>query len=100
MDIKDLAGLSEPLKRLIEVTAEGIGAISHPLLVRRNADAKAYEIRAIAQAVADSQKLLGTVKYEEGNVIVESTATQEVLPDETDIEQRILMRVAYQQAKK
>ena len=101
MDIKDLAGLSEPLKRLIEVTAEGLGAIAHPLLVKRNADAKAYEIRAIAQAVADSQKLLGTVKYDEGNVIVESSPNQELLPPpEADIEHRILMRVAYQQARK
>ena len=101
MDIKDLAGLSEPLKRLIEVTAEGIGAVSHPLLVRRNADAKAYEIRTIAQAIADSQKLLGAVKYEEGNIIVESAPNQELLPPpEIDIENRILTRVAYQQAKK
>lgn len=37
MDIKDLAGLSEPLKRLIEVVAEGVGAISQPLLTRKNA---------------------------------------------------------------
>lgn len=31
-EIKDLAGLSEPLKRLIEVIAEGIGGVSRPLL--------------------------------------------------------------------
>lgn len=101
IDIKDLAGLSEPLKRLIEVTAEGIGAISHPLLVKANANAKAFEIRTIAQAIADSQKLLGALKYEEGNVIIESAPSQEILPaPENDVEQRIIMRVAYQQAKK
>jgi hypothetical protein len=101
MDIKDLAGLSEPLKKLIEVTAEGIGAVIHPLLVKRNTDAKAYEIRTIAQAIVDSQKLLGAVKYEEGGIVVESAPSQELLPSpESDIENRILMRVAYQQAKK
>ena len=101
MDIKDLAGLSEPLKRLIEVAAEGVGAISRPFLIKANANAKAFEIRTIAQAIADSQKLLGITKYEDGNVIIESAPKQEILPaTENDIEQRILMRVAYQQAKK
>jgi hypothetical protein len=101
MDIKDLAGLSEPLKRLIEVAAEGVGAISRPFLIKANANAKAFEIHTIAQAISDSQKLLGTMKYEEGNVIIESAPKQEILPaPENHIEQRIIMRVAYQQAKK
>jgi hypothetical protein len=101
MDIKDLAGLSEPLKRLIEVAAEGVGAISRPFLIKANANAKAFEIRTIAQAIADSQKLLGTTKYEDGNVIIESAPKQEILPVTDDnIEQRIIMRIAYQQAKK
>ena len=101
IDIKDLAGLSEPLKKLIEVIAEGIGAISHPLLVKANANAKAHEIRTIAQAITDSQKLPGTMKYEVGSVIIESSSKQEILtPTEADTEQIILMRVAYQQAKK
>lgn len=33
MNIKDFAGLSKPPNRLIEVAAEGVGAISHPLLI-------------------------------------------------------------------
>jgi hypothetical protein len=101
MDIKDLAGLSEPLKRLIEVTAEGVGAISRPFLIKANAKAKAFEIQTIAQAIADSQKLLGTMKYEEGNLLIESAPNQDILPaPEDDVEKRIVMRVAYQQAKK
>jgi len=101
MDIKDLAGLSEPLKRLIEVAAEGIGAISRPFLTKANAKAKAFEIQTVAQAIADSQKLLGTMKYEEGKIIIESAPNQDILATaESAIEQRIIMRVAYQQAKK
>ena len=34
MDIKDLAGLSEPLKKLIEVIGKGCGAVSKPFLTR------------------------------------------------------------------
>lgn len=101
IDIKDLAGVSEPLKRLVEIVGEGVGALSRPILTKANANAKAYEIRTIAQAIADKQKLVGVTKYEDGNVIIESEPKQEALTViEDDIEQRILMRVAYQQAKK
>jgi len=100
-DIKDLAGASEPLKRLIEVVAEGVGGISRPLLTRKNADAKAYEIKTIAQAIVDSQKLLGTVKYQEGSIIIDSSSDKEMkyLPD-PNTDQRVLARTTYQQAKK
>lgn len=100
-EIKDLAGLSEPLKRLIEVIAEGIGGVSRPLLTRKNADAKAYEIRTIAQSIADSQKLLGPVTYEDGSILMEASASKEqhVLPDAT-LDQRVLSRIAYQEARK
>jgi hypothetical protein len=101
MDIKDLAGLSEPIKRLIEVTAEGIGAISRPFLIKANAKAKAFEIQTVAQAITDNQKLLGTMRYEEGNLTIDSASSQNLVPTpETNIEQQIIMRVAYQQAKK
>jgi len=101
MDIKDLAGLSEPLKRLIEVVAEGVGAISTPLLTKKNADAKAYEINTIAQAIADSQNLLGPIKYKESAVFIESSPNKEMdYLTEPDISQRVLARSTYQQAKK
>ena len=100
LEIKDIAGLSEPLKKLIEVIAEGVGGISRPFLIRRNADAKAYEIRTIAGAIVDSQKLLGPLKYEDGNVSVEtSNIVQPVLPEAT-LDQRVVARMAYQEAKK
>lgn len=76
MDIKDLAGLSEPLKRLIEVISGGIGAVSRPYLIRKTADAKVYEIKAIAQAMAETQKLLTNSEYEDGKVKVTSPDTQ------------------------
>ena len=48
IEIKDIAGLSKPLKKLIEVTAQGIGGVSRPVLTRLNANAKVYEIHTIA----------------------------------------------------
>jgi len=43
MKISDLTGLSKPLTRLIEVIASGIGAVSRPYFIKREADAHAYE---------------------------------------------------------
>jgi hypothetical protein len=101
IDLKDIAGLSEPLKKLIEVVAKGIGGISRPILIRKNADAKAYEIWTIAQAIADSQKLLGPVTYEDGSIVIESSLEQQLsgLPEATT-EKRVLARMAYQEAKR
>lgn len=53
MEITDLAGLSEPLKRLIEVISGGIGNVSKPYLIKKTADAKAYEIKVISDAMAE-----------------------------------------------
>jgi uncharacterized repeat protein (TIGR03899 family) len=100
-EIKDIAGLSEPIKKLIEVVAEGVGGVSRSLLTRKNADAKAYEIKTIAQAIADSQKMLGPVTYENGRVIIEASAKTEQpgLPEAT-LDQRVISRMAFQEAKK
>lgn len=54
MDFKDLAGLSEPLKKCVEVISNGIGTRYRPKSMRDEADAKAYEILAIAKAEADA----------------------------------------------
>ena len=54
MEIKDLTGLSEPLKKLIEVASQGIGALSKPYLIKKTADAKDYEIKVIAEAIKDN----------------------------------------------
>jgi hypothetical protein len=35
MEIKDLAGISEPLKKLIDVVSKGIGALSKPYLIKK-----------------------------------------------------------------
>ena len=55
MEIKDLAGLSEPLKKFIEVVSQGVGALSKPYLIRKTADAKAYEIKVISQAIKKTE---------------------------------------------
>jgi len=100
-EIKDLAGISEPLKKLIEVIAQGVGGISSSILTRKNAEAKAYEIRTIAQAIAESQKLLGPVGYDSGAVVIKSLQTPDIsaLP-EAPLDKRLLARITYQEEKR
>ena len=53
MKISDLTGLSKPLTRLIEVISKGAGNVSASYLIKKKADAKAYEIRTITNALKD-----------------------------------------------
>jgi hypothetical protein len=98
MEIKDLAGISDPLKRLVEVIAEGVGAVTHPYLVKRNADAKAYEIRVISQAMAESHILLSGTEYEDGKIKIlppsQGSTEQLSLPNRAE------NRQAYQKLRK
>lgn len=77
MDLKDVAGVSEPLKKLIEVCAEGIGAIARPWLIRRD-----------AKALVDAQATL-----EKANLLVASA-------DLATTGSQIVVRVEYREAKR
>jgi uncharacterized repeat protein (TIGR03899 family) len=77
MEIKDLAGLSAPLQKLLQTVADGLGAIAYPWLVRRE-----------AKALADAQKTLT-----EAGLTLES-ATMKNLPAQ------IAARVTYQEVKR
>lgn len=63
-EIKDLAGLSQPLTKLVEVVSNGIGTRFRPTTVIRDADARAYEIKAIAKAEAEAEEIRRTVRLD------------------------------------
>lgn len=68
MDL-NLDGLGKPFTKLIEVCASGMGRIIEPKQIRKIADAKAYEIKVMSDALLESQKKLGCdTIYENGNV--------------------------------
>ncbi len=56
LQVKDLAGLSQPLTKAIEVISAGMGTVYRPLGIKREADAKAYEIETIARAEAQAEE--------------------------------------------
>lgn len=94
VEIKDLAGLSAPLKRLIEVVSDGIGAVYKPYLIKKTADAKAYEIEVIAQAVNASKKQLTSSQYDDGKIKVISPDER---PDDSPaLSNRVTARLQYQ----
>ena len=102
MEIKDLAGLSKPLTRLIEVTAQGIGAVSRPYLTRRDADAEAYKIQKIADAIkgVEEQNQLPVV-YDGGKIeIWQKPEDRTLILGETTLDERAHSRADFKERKR
>lgn len=99
MDIQDLTGLSKPLKKLISVVADGVGALTKPYFIRKNADARAYEINVIAQAVRDNQKELKAIDYSSDNIAMQALSVP-LIQAELDINARAKNRIEYQEQKR
>lgn len=55
MEVKDLAGLSKPLEKLIESVSNGIGVLYEPHRIRRRAEAEAHG--ELIKAEAELQKI-------------------------------------------
>jgi uncharacterized repeat protein (TIGR03899 family) len=100
--ISDLSGLSKPLVRLIEVVSQGVGRVFRSYFLRRDADAKAYEIKVIAEAVAKATaRNQVPVTYQGGRV--EAWRTPEdgtFVPEALAIDDRAAARVHYQQRRR
>ena len=69
---KDLLGLSKPMTKLISVISQGIGAISKPYLIRKTAEAKAYEIEVVSKAISENQDLVQKINYDESKLCLSS----------------------------
>lgn len=55
--MNDITGLGAPLSKLIEVIGAGIGAVYRPRAIRNEAEAKAYELKVIARAQAEAERI-------------------------------------------
>jgi len=104
MDVKDLTGLGEPIKKLIEVVARGIGNVYQPYQLKRLADAKAYEIKTVGNAlgsVSDVNQL--PINYKDGVIDmglkpVEPTPEQNIISASERVERRINFQEEKRQA--
>lgn len=99
MEIKDLTGLSEPLKKLIEVVSQGIGALSKPYLIKKTADAKAYEIKVIAESIKENQQDLKKIGFDDEKLSLMSL-DEKTLQKELSLEDRTQNRIEFQEQKK
>lgn len=89
MEIKDLAGLSQPLTKFIEVVARGTGILYEPIHVKRMAKAKAIEMKTISSAIQDSEL---PIKYDNGQLTID-TSTKDFI-------ERTERRTLFLEAKK
>lgn len=99
MEIKDLAGISKPLKKLIEVISQGVGALTKPYLIRKTADAKAYEIKVIAESIKDNQGDLKGIGYEETKLSLQSI-NEDSIKQELALEERTTNRISFKEQKR
>lgn len=99
MGIKDLVGLSEPLKKLIEVLSQGVGALAKPYLIRKTADAKAYEIKIIAQSIKEHQNNLKAIEYDKEKLSLQSLDTKSI-KKELALEERTKNRIIYKEQRR
>ncbi|MCD9029578.1 DUF2806 domain-containing protein [Luteimonas sp. BDR2-5] len=102
MEIKDLAGLSQPLTRLIEIISQGVGAVARPYLIKKNASAKAEAVKTISNALGEvAGKHNLPVIYKEDGIEIwqkpeDSTLRLESLP----VAERIETRLDFQERKR
>jgi uncharacterized repeat protein (TIGR03899 family) len=99
MEVKDLVGLSAPLTKLIEVVSEGVGGLSKAYLIRKTADAKAYEIKIISQAIRENQDDLKTIGFEHEKLSLISL-DKDSLKDSLSLENRTHRRVEFKELKR
>jgi uncharacterized repeat protein (TIGR03899 family) len=99
MEISDLVGLSEPLKKLIEVVSKGVGEISRPYLIKKTADAKAYEVKVISEAIKENQEGLQSIGLSNDQLSLMSLDDLS-LRNEQSLEERTIQRVDFKEQKR
>ncbi|PZU54032.1 MAG: hypothetical protein DI561_06315 [Thauera sp.] len=68
--MNDITGLGAPLSKLIEVIGAGIGTVYRPRAMRNEAEAKAYEIKVIAMAQAEAERIgRGELHFDDGRAV-------------------------------
>lgn len=88
MEIKDLAGFSQPLTKLVEVVSSAVGTVYRPKAIRDEADAQAYAKKALARA--DTESALESKQLEFSSVL---DRVQQALKDHPQLAERARHRL-------
>jgi hypothetical protein len=103
MEIKDLAGLSKPLTRLIEVSSAGLGRLTEAHFKKKMADAKAYEIRIVTEALRETNTDFEKLSYDKKGLLAvceKQGVDQEKVDATIQLMERSGLRVAEQEARR
>lgn len=99
-EIKDLAGLSEPLTKLIESVSLGLGALYKPLGTVLNAKAESYKIKKIADSKAYEIQVLKENLTDEKNELLVTSDNFEMSLKGSSIETRAVETMIHREVKK
>lgn len=100
IEAKDIAGLSKPFTRFIEVCSRGLGRLTAAHFIRTNAKADAEKVALLADALHAASKPGMVITYQDDRVSIEQQPLQSTLPpiyDPTLLEDRARMRVAHRE---
>lgn len=87
MEIKDLAGFGKIFEKFMDVCASGIGKVMEPRQIKKLAEAKAYEIEKITEALSKSKdKLNSSITYENGEIKLIVDKSQEEIENAEIVE--------------
>lgn len=89
--VSDVLGLAQPLQKLIETVAIGVGKFYEPTHIRRMAKAKADEIQIISKSI--NKNIALPIHYEDGSICIAAE-------DANELACRAQNRALYQEMKK
>lgn len=89
--VTDVLGLAQPLQKLVETVASGIGKVYEPTHIRRMAKAKADEIQIISNSI--NENIVLPIHYEAGSICINTE-------DANQLARRAQTRALYQEMKK
>lgn len=102
IEIKDAAGLSKPITKLISVVGQGIGLTAEPALTVINAHAEAHAIKVIAKAVKESQLELfdSEVEYQGNGMLIKKLPTASLSQHDCELVERALQKITVRELNK
>lgn len=71
-----IEGITGPVQKLIEIISKGIGTLYRPHQIKKIADAEAYKIKVISQAI--SEKIEVPIKYQKDGLTIDSIEYEEL----------------------
>ncbi|MEO9531841.1 MAG: DUF2806 domain-containing protein [Crocinitomicaceae bacterium] len=84
---------------MFTVISKGVGKITKPYLIRKTADAKAYEIKTISEAMNEAYSELQQIEYDNNKIKI-SSLDESQIQDEISLNERQLNRNQFIEQKR